>query len=114
MIHDDFDRMPSRRSMRSRLRYGRRHVSVEIPVESFESACTNFNRAAEAFVVSLSDEVHRTFAHRYFEYLENIARGTKINKPEAFGLGPAARLIRDELDRLFDLNFVSTDSLIAA
>jgi hypothetical protein len=114
MIHDVFDGMPSRRSMRSRLQYGQRHVSAEIPVESFESACTNFNRAAEAFVVSLSDEVHRTFAHRYLEYLENIARGTKINKPEGFGLGPAARLIRGELDRLYDLNFLSTDSLIAA
>jgi hypothetical protein len=114
MIHDDFDGMPSRRSMRSRLQYGQRHVSIEIPAESFESACTNFNRAAEAFVASLSDQVHRTFAYRYLEYLKNIARGTKINKPDEFGLGPAGRLIRGELDRLFDLNFLSTDSLIAA
>ena len=114
MIHDDFDAAPSSRPMRSRLRYGKRHLQVQVRVDLFQSALTNFSSAAEAFAASLCDEVHRDFAFRYLKYLQQIAQGRTLVKPNVFELGPACRLIRAELDRLFDLSFLSTDRKIAA
>src|SRR5215831_6470292 len=114
MIHDDFDGALSSRPMRSRLRYGKRHLQVEVRVDLFESAFTDFSGAAEAFAASLSDEVHRNFAFRYLTYLQHIAQGRTLVKPDGFELGPACRLITAELDRLFDLSFLSTDRKIAA
>jgi hypothetical protein len=114
MIHDNFDAAPSPRPMRSRLRYGNRHLQVQVRVDLFQSAFTDFSSAAEAFAASLSDEVHRNFAFQYLKYLQNIAQGRMLVKPNAFGLGPACRLIGAELDRLFDLSFLSTASKIAA
>ena len=113
MLHDHFDEHVSRRLVRSRLRYGRRRVQAEIPVESFPIALANFSRAAEAFALSLNDEPHRNFAFRYAEYLQNIAHEVKVVKPHEFGLGLGARLIRAELDRLFDVSFLSTDRVAA-
>jgi len=114
MIHDDFTDVSSLRPMRSRLRYGKRHLQVEVRGDLFQLAYTDFRSAAEAFAVSLSDEMHRDFAFRYLKYLQDIAKGTALIKPNEFGLGPASRLIRAELDRLFDLSFLSTDRKIAA
>jgi hypothetical protein len=114
MIHDQFAAAPSRRPIRSRLRYGKRHLQVEVRVDLFQSAFTDFSSAAEAFAASLSDEVHRNFAFRYLTYLQHIAQGRTLVKPDGFELGPACRLITAELDRLFDLSFLSTDRKIAA
>ena len=83
-------------------------------MDSFQLAFSDFSDAAEAFAASLSDEVHRTFAFQYFKYLQHLAQGRRLAKPDGFGLGPACRLIRAELDRLFDLSFLSTDRKIAA
>jgi len=114
MIHNDFDVAPSRRPMRSRLRYGKRHLHARVPVDLFQSAFTEFSSVAEAFAANLSDEVHRNFAFQYSKYLQHIAQGRTLVKPNGFELGPAGRLIRAELDRLFDLSFLSTDRKIAA
>ena len=114
MVHDDFADVPSRRPIRSRLRYGKRHLQLEVRGDLFQLAYTDFSSAAETFAVSLSDEVHRNFAFRYSKYLQDIAQGTTLVKPNDFGLGPASRLIKAELDRLFDLSFLSTDRKIAA
>jgi hypothetical protein len=113
MLHDYFDQQLSPRSMRSRLRYGKRRVQAEIRVESFPIALANFSRAAEAFALSLNDAPNRNFAFRYAVYLQDIAHEVKAVKPHEFGLGPAARLIRAELDRLFDVSFLSTDRVAA-
>src|SRR5215831_4995091 len=99
--------------MRSRLRYGDRRLRFEIRTDAFQAALTNFNRDAEAFAASLSDKLHREFAFRYLDYLQNIAREAKPPKPNDFGLGPASRLIRAELDRLFDVSFLSTGAIMA-
>ena len=114
MIHDEVAGAPSRRPMRSRLRYGKRHLQVEVRQDLFQSAFTDFSSAAEAFATSLSDEVHRNFAFQYLKYLQHIAQGRTLVRPDGFGLGPACRLIRAELDRVFDLSFLSTDRKIAA
>ena len=114
MIRNDFDAAPSPKPMRSRLRYGNRYLQVQVRTDLFQSAFTDFSRAGEAFAASLSDEVHRNFAFQYLKYLQHIAQGSTPVKPNVFGLGPACRLIRAELDRLFDLNFLSTDRKIAA
>jgi len=114
MIHNEFAAEPSRRPMRSRLRYGKRHLEVEVRLDLFQLAFTDFSSAAEAFAASLSDEVHRNFAFRYLKYLQDIAQGRTLVQPNRFGVGPAYRLIRAKLDRLFDLSFLSTDRKIAA
>jgi hypothetical protein len=114
MIHNDFADVPSLRPMRSRLRYGQRHLQVEVRGDLFQLAYTDFRSAAEAFAVSLSDEVHRNFAFRYLKYLQDTAQGRTLVQPNRFAVGPAYRLIRAELDRLFDLSFLSTDRKIAA
>ena len=114
MIHDDFDVAPSRRPMRSRLRYGERHLHAQVPVDLFQSAFREFTSVAEAFAANLSDKVHRNFAFQYSKYLQHIAHGRTLVKPSGFELGPAGRLIRAELDRLFDLSFLTTDRKIAA
>ena len=114
MIHNEFAAAPSRRPMRSRLRYGKRHLEVDVRLDLFQLAFTDFSSTAEAFAASLSDEVHRNFAFRYLTYLQHIAQGRTLVKPDGFELGPACRLITAELDRLFDLSFLSTDRKIAA
>jgi len=114
MIHHGFDPAPSGRPMRSRLRYGERYIQVQVRADLFQTAFTDFSSAAEAFAASLSDEVNRNFAFRYLKYLQHIAQGRTVVKPNVFGLGPACRLIRAELDRLFDLSFMNTDRKIAA
>jgi hypothetical protein len=114
MIHNEFAAAPSRRPMRSRLRYGKRHLEVEVRLDLFQLAFTDFSSAAEAFAASLSDEVHRNFAFRYLKYLQDTAQGRTLVQLNRFGVGPAYRLIRAELDRLFDLSFLSTDRKIAA
>jgi len=114
MIHYGFQCSAVQQAMRARLPYGKRHLQVEVREDLFESAFTDFSGAAEAFAASLSDEVHRHFAFQYFKYLQHLAQGRTLAKPDGFGLGPACRLIRAELDRLFDLSFLSTDRKIAA
>jgi hypothetical protein len=114
MIHNDFDAAPSRRPMRARLQYGKPHLQVQDRVDLFQSAFAEFTGAAEAFAASLSDGVHRDFAFRYLKYLQHVAEGRTQVQPYGFGLGPACRLIRAELDRLFELSFLSTNRKIAA
>jgi hypothetical protein len=114
MIHYGFQCSAVQQAMRARLPYGKRHLQVEVRADSFESAFTDFSGAAEAFAASLSDEVHRNFAFRYLKYLQDTAQGRTLVQPNRFAVGPAYRLIRAELDRLFDLSFLSTDRKIAA
>ena len=114
MIHGDLHVAPCPRPMRSRLRYGQCYLLVQVQGDLFQSAFTDFSAAAKAFATTLSDEVHRNFASQYLKYLQDIAQGRTAIKPNEFGLGTACRLIRAELDRLFDLSFLSTDRKIAA
>jgi hypothetical protein len=111
MIHDDFDAARSRRL--TRVCQGNRNLEGHVRVDLLQSAFTDFSGAAEAFAASLSDEVHRNFAFQYLKYLQRIAQGRTPVKPEGLGLGPASRLIRAEIDRLFELSFFSTVRMAA-
>src|SRR5262249_4974269 len=115
MTQQHFDAVLSTRPMRAPLRYGKRHLQLQVRGDLIKSAFTEFSDAAQVFAASLSDEMHRNFALRYFNYLQHIAHGkTLAAQPNGFGLGPACRLIRAELDRLFDLSFLSTNTKVAA
>ena len=84
---------------------GKRHLCIDLPASCFQTAFVNFNEAAEAFAMSLSDSRHRKFAYQYFEYLQDIARGSQPpTRPHANG-NPNSRLIIVELERLFNCHF---------
>jgi hypothetical protein len=71
----------------------------------------NFNEAAEAFAMSLTDSRHRKFAYQYFEYLQDIARGSEPpTRPHTNG-NPNSRLIMVELERLFNCHFSRPEHL---
>src|SRR5215831_37572 len=83
----------------------KRQLCIDLPASCFQTACVNFNEAAKAFAMSLSDSRHRKFAYQYFEYLQDIARGSQPpTRPHANG-NPNSRLIIVELERLFNCHF---------
>ena len=83
-------------------------LRIDLPINSFETAFVNFNNASEAFVASLTDSLHRRFAYRYLEYLQDIARGSDRLKPST-NRQPNWRLIGYELERLFKSYFFRPD-----
>src|SRR5215471_14024479 len=92
-------------SSRKRGVRGKRHLCIDLPASCFQTAYVNFNEAAEAFAMSLSDSRRRKFAYQYFEYLQDIARGSQLpTRPHANG-NPNSRLIIVELERLFNYHF---------
>ena len=100
------------RPKRLLIRYGKGPLQAQVCGESFHDAFTNFSHAAKAFALSLGDELNRNYAFEYLAYLQNVAKAKTCLKPHEFP-GPACRLIRAELDRLFDLSFVLTEIAVA-
>src|SRR6185295_359954 len=88
------------RPKRLLIRYCKGRLQAQVRGESFHDAFTNFSHAAKAFALSLGDELHRNYAFEYLAYLQNFAKATRCLEPQEFP-GPACRLIRAELDRLF-------------
>jgi hypothetical protein len=80
-------------------------LRIDLPVSSFQTAFANFNEAAHAFAMSLSDSLDRRFAYRYVGYLQDIARGSEELKRLYANGRPNCRLITAELDRLFRCHF---------
>jgi hypothetical protein len=80
-------------------------LRIDLPVSSFQTAFANFNEAAHAFAMSLSDSLDRRFAYRYVGYLQDIARGSEELKRLYANGRPNCRLITAELDRLFRRHF---------
>jgi hypothetical protein len=107
MAHNNLAAIWLHRPMQLLLRHGKGRLSPQIHGESFDDAFINFSDAAEAFALTLSDEVHRDYAFQYSKYLRKIAEGIPSLKPNPIP-GPAGRLIRAELDRVFELSFVLT------
>ena len=89
------------------LEFKRRKLQIDLSSDLFQAAFGRFTVAAEEFVLSLTDSLHRRFAHRYLVYLQEIAQGAELPRSNAVSL-PAYRLIRNELDRLFEREFFQT------
>jgi len=89
-----------------RIRKGR--LSIDLPIDSFQTAYVNFSNAAEAFWMSLSDPLDRQFACRYLAYVQGIALGSELPKP--YVGRPSWSLIRSELERLFRSHLSRPDS----
>jgi hypothetical protein len=94
-----------------RVTVGKGRLRIDVPMHSFHAANMNFNSAAEAFAVSLNDQLHRKFAYQYFDYLQDIARGWEQSKPSVSGR-PDCRLIASELERIFRCCFFRPDQLM--
>src|SRR5215831_19022782 len=105
MIEHQVYQQPWDTSSGKRVVRRRRQLRIDLPASSFQTAYLNFNEAAQAFAMSLSDSRHRKFAYQYFEYLQDIARGSQPpTRPHANG-NPNSRLIIVELERLFNCHF---------
>jgi hypothetical protein len=89
------------------LEFKRRKLQIDVSSDLFQIAFGKFTVAAEEFVLSLTDSLHRKFAQRYFVYLQEIAQGAELSRSNTVSV-PAYRLIRNELDRLFERDFVQT------
>jgi hypothetical protein len=87
-----------------RIRRRRRGLHVDLPSDLFQTAFGKFTSAAERFALSLTDSLHRRFAHRYLVYLQETAQGERPARPTSVCL-PACTLIRSELDRIFRTHF---------
>jgi hypothetical protein len=87
-----------------RLKNKRGRLSIDIPRPHFETAFRDFTNAAEHFAIHLSDALDRKFAYQYLEYVQEVARGSELVKPNPIGR-PACRLICYELERLFRCHF---------
>jgi hypothetical protein len=87
-----------------RIRRRRRGLQVDLPSDLFQTAFGKFTSAAERFALSLTDSLHRRFAHRYLVYLQETAQGERPTRPTSVSL-PACTLIRCELDRIFRSHF---------
>jgi len=90
----------------------RGRLRIDVPFSSFQTVVVNFNNAAEAFVMSLTDRLHRKFAYQYLAYLQDVAHGWEQLRPSTSGR-PNCRLIGSELERLFKGHFFRPDQLIA-
>ena len=90
-----------------RIEFRRRKLQIDVSSDLFQAAFGKFTVAAEEFVLSLTDSLHRKFAHRYLVYLQEIAQGEAQSRPHQVSY-PADRLIRSELDRLFEKYFFQT------
>lgn len=113
MIQHETNRQRESMSTEKRLIRKKGRLSIDVPASSFQTVCLNFNNAAEAFAMSLTDRLHRKFAYQYLEYLQDIARGwERMSRPSISGR-PDCRLIGSELDRLFAGCFFRPDQLMA-
>jgi hypothetical protein len=74
-------------------------LSIDVPVSSFQTVLVNFNNAAEAFAMNLTDRLHRKFAYQYLAFLQDAAHGSDQLEPSTSGR-PNCRLIGSELERL--------------
>jgi hypothetical protein len=110
MIEYELNRQPASTATEKRVTNRKGRLSIDLPVNSFQAAFLNFNKAAEAFAMSLSDPLHRKFAFQYLEYLQDIARGSERSKLSTSGR-PNCRLISAELERLFRCHFFRPDHL---
>ena len=104
--------MQSGRTPVVRLRIKRGRLSIDIPRPHFETALRDFTNAAEHFAMHLSDALGRKFAYHYLGYLQELARGSELARPNPNGR-PAGRLICYELERLFRCYFFRPDQLVA-
>jgi len=98
-----------------RVEFKRRKLQIDVSSELYQTAFGKFTVAAEEFVLSLTDSLHRKFAHRRLVYLQELAAGGQQPRPNPVGY-PADRLIRNELDRLFEKEFfqrVATEHKVA-
>jgi hypothetical protein len=100
-----------RRHDRIRTRAGR--LCIDLPVDSFQPAFTNFTSEAEEFAMSLTDRLHRRFAYQYLGYLQEVANGLEPIKTNTVSGRPACRLICTELERIFRQNFYKPIDLAA-
>jgi hypothetical protein len=112
MIRDQLNRQPANASPETRVIRRKGRLSIDVPINSFETVFVNFNNAAEAFAISLTDRLHRKFAYQYVAYLQDIARGSEQLRPSTSGR-PNCRLIGSELERLFRFYFFRPDELMA-
>jgi len=108
MIEYELNRQPASTAAEKRVTNRKGRLSIDLPVNSFQAAFLNFNKAAEAFAMSLSDPLHRKFAYQYLGCLQDIAHGSDQLKPSTSGR-PDCRLIRAELERLFRCHFFRPD-----
>jgi hypothetical protein len=111
MIEYQVYQQPKDTSAGKRVVRKKRQLCIDLPAGFFQTAYVNFNEAAEAFAMSLSDSRDRKFACQYFEYLQDIARGSQPStRPNANG-NPNSRLIVVELERLFNCHFFRPERL---
>ncbi len=110
MVEYQVNRQPANTATEQRVTNRKGHLSIDLPTNSFQAAFLNFNKAAEAFAMSLSDPLHRKFAFQYLEYLQDIARGSDRLRLSTSGR-PNCRLIGAELQRLFRCYFFRPDQL---
>ena len=110
MIDYRVNRQPASTLTEKRLTSRKGRLSMDLPISSFQMALVNFNKAAEAFAMSLTDRLHRKFAYQYLSYLQDIAGGSEQSRPNTSGR-PNCRLIGAELERLFRCHFFRPDSL---
>src|SRR5262247_625354 len=110
MIEYQVNRQPPNAATEKRVTNRKGRLRIDLPMNSFQAAFSNFNKAAEAFATSLSDPLHRKFAFQYLEYLQDIARGSERSKLSTNGR-PNCRLIGAELERLFRCHFFRPDHL---
>ena len=88
---------------RIRSKVGR--LIVDLPAESFQTAFTDFSRAAEDFAMTISSPWERKFAFQYLGYLQGIAHGSEQPRARTVSGRPACRLICLEMERLFRSHF---------
>jgi hypothetical protein len=103
----DFEigRSPAVASSNNRIKFRSGSLRVDLPSQCFQTSFFSFTGAAESFARGLSDVLHRKFAYRYLNYLQEIARSSEPAKPSSIHGLPACRLICNELDRLFRFHF---------
>src|ERR1700730_17303688 len=110
MINDRFTSKGVIATRPDRIRTRKGSLSIDIPAELFEASLAAFTKAAEDFILKLTEPLHRRFAYRYLIYLQEVARLVQQSRPNTFrGRGqPAYRLICNELEQLFRQYFSSS------